>query len=83
MRVYARVQDEAQQLIEAETARAKELERSIAASEATLSELEGQAAADRQQLAALRAEVEHMQALLATRAQAADTDKHIKDATAW
>lgn len=48
-----------------------------------LLELESKAASDKQALAALRAEVEHLEALAADRAKAADADKHIKDATAW
>lgn len=48
-----------------------------------LLELESQAASDRQSLAALRAEVEHLEVLAANRTKAADADKHIKDATTW
>jgi hypothetical protein len=48
-----------------------------------LLELESKAAGDRQSLAALRAEVEHLEVLAANRTKAADADKHIKDATAW
>lgn len=48
-----------------------------------LLELESKAASDRQALAALRAEVEHLEVVAANRAKAADADKHIKDATTW
>lgn len=48
-----------------------------------LLELEAKAASDRQSLAALRAEVEHLEVLAANRTKAADADKHIKDATTW
>jgi hypothetical protein len=48
-----------------------------------LLELESKAAGDRQSLAALRAEVEHLEVLAANRTKAADADKHIKESTAW
>uniref|UniRef100_A0A383VZ47 Uncharacterized protein n=1 Tax=Tetradesmus obliquus TaxID=3088 RepID=A0A383VZ47_TETOB len=76
-------QAEAQALVEAEAAEAKELERSIAAAEAELSELEARAAAGRQELTALRSEVERLELLASDRVKAADADSHTRSKAQW
>eukprot|EP00878_Enallax_costatus_P034510 GHUV01038269.1.p1 GENE.GHUV01038269.1~~GHUV01038269.1.p1 ORF type:complete len:322 (+),score=120.82 GHUV01038269.1:87-1052(+) len=74
---------EAQAMLEAETTQTKELEQSIAAAETELSELEARAAAGRLDLAALRSEIERLEALASDVARAADADSHIRDAAQW
>ncbi|KAF6252087.1 hypothetical protein COO60DRAFT_559993 [Scenedesmus sp. NREL 46B-D3] len=76
-------QAQAQALVEAEAATAKELERCIAAAEAELSELEGKAGAGRQELTALRAEVERLELLASDRVKAADADSHTRSKAQW